>query len=284
MDSRTRSATVSSRGLSARIPTLLAMLAMSLLLAGCATRSPLSDHGKFVERAVELNGATHRYQVFVPSRTAARAQPAVILFLHGSGERGDDNRRQLAAGLGPYVERHRDDFPAIVVFPQVPEDREWNQYADVAMAQLDAATREFGGDLDRTYLTGLSMGGYGTWDFALREPRRFAALVPVCGGLWHPARPSMAVASVAGATDPYAEAAQTLRAIPTWIFHGAKDDLVPAEYSRRMKAALDAAGARDARYTEFPDANHNSWDPAYSQTPALWDWLFAQTRDGSHAR
>src|SRR5690606_13971787 len=141
---------------------------------------------------------------------------------------------------------------------------EWNQFADIALAQLDAASREFGGDPDRTYLTGLSMGGYGTWDYALRDPQRFAALVPVCGGLVHPARPSMAVAGLADAADPYAVAAQRLRDVPTWIFHGAKDDAVPVEFSRRMDAALKTASARDARYTEFPDANHNSWDPAYA--------------------
>jgi pimeloyl-ACP methyl ester carboxylesterase len=88
----------------------------------------------------------------------------------------------------------------------------------------------------------------------------------------------MNVAAVAAETDPYAAAAARLHDIPTWIFHGAQDDLVPPEYSRRMQAALQAAGARDARYTEFPDANHNSWDPAYAQTPELWDWLFVRRR------
>src|SRR5690606_21984124 len=146
--------------------------------------------------------------------------------------------------------------------------------ADVAFAQLDAATRELGGDPDRTYLTGLSMGGYGVWDYALRQSYRFAALVPVCGGLVHPRRPSMAVTGLDGEADPYAATAQRLRDKPIWIFHGAKDDLVPTEYSRRLEAEFKTAGARDARYTEFADANHNSWDPAYA-TPELWTWLFA---------
>lgn len=259
------------------------MAMLCLLLASCShLTTPPKSSGEFVERSVEIDGATHRYQVFVPAsgaRTRGKAPVIpVILFLHGSGERGSDNQAQVPVGIGAYVRQHMDDFPAIVVFPQAPADSEWNQVADISFAQLDAATREFGGDPDRTYLTGLSMGGFGTWDYALREPGRFAALVPVCGGLVIDRRPSMNVAAVADAEDPYSAAASRLKNIPTWIFHGAKDDLVPPEYSRRMHAALQAAGAKDARYTEFPDANHNSWDPAYQHTPELWTWLFAQSR------
>jgi predicted peptidase len=124
------------------------------------------------------------------------------------------------------------------------------------------------------------MGGYGVWDAAFRAPDRFAALAPVCGGVKQPReeRDTLFVAAVARAPDPYAAIAQRLGGVPTWIFHGAKDDLVPPEDDRRLIAAFRAAGAKDARYTEFPEANHNSWDPAYSQTPEFWDWLFAQKR------
>lgn len=258
-----------------------ASFAFALLLAACAsnpTEGDAVEPGRFVERNVSVGGTTYAYQVFVPTRAAGGRHPAVIVFLHGSGERGNDNRKQVDVGIGSYVRAHLADFPAIVVFPQAPEGAEWGDLADVVFAQLDAAAHEFGGDSDRTYLTGLSMGGYGTWDLALRDPSRFAALVPVCGGLLAPGRPGMGVAAVANAADPYAAAAERLKDIPTWIFHGAKDDAVPPEGSRRMDAALRAAGAHDVRYTEFPDANHNSWDPAYLQTPALWAWLFEQHR------
>lgn len=253
---------------------MLAVLACTGMLAAC-TSTPRRTQGAFVERSIETAGVVHRYQVFVPAQGGS-GKPPVVLFLHGSGERGSDNQAQLKVGVGEYVRRHQGDFPAIVVFPQAPAEQEWSDVADMVFAQLEAATREFGGDRERTYLTGLSMGGFGTWDYALRAPGRFAALVPVCGGLVIPRRPSMSVAAVAGAADPYAAAAARLKDTPAWIFHGAKDDLVPPDYSRRMHAALQAAGARDARYTEFPDANHNSWDPAYLDTPALWTWLFAQ--------
>lgn len=259
----------------------LAMVMLALICTACATyghKPAPSAHGRFVERQISVAGDTQRYQVFVPAQQGDGKRP-VIVFLHGSGERGRDNQAQVKVGIGAYVRAHMDDFPAIVVFPQAPEGSEWNQNASMVFAQVDAATREFGGDPRRTYLTGLSMGGFGTWDLALREPERFAALVPICGGLVAPGRPSMTVASVAGAGDPYAAAAAQLKEVPAWIFHGAKDDLVLPEYSRRMYAALRAAGASDVHYTEFADANHNSWDPAYLHTPQLWAWLFAQQRD-----
>lgn len=263
-----------------RAAALAILLAASTLIAAPPAHAddPASDRGRFVERVVDVDGQQHAYRVFVPSREAGGERPPVILFLHGSGERGSDGDSPTLVGLGPHVRRHADDFPAIVVFPQAPADTEWSDSAAIAWAALDAATDEFGGDRDRTYLTGISMGGYGTWELALAQPERFAAIAPVCGGILAPAhRPTLQVGAVSGDTDPYAAAARRLRDVPTWIFHGARDDVVPPEQSRRMAAALEATGAADARYTEFPDANHNSWDPAYA-TPELYRWMFAQRR------
>lgn len=258
---------------------LLAMLFPGVLAmtAACAIAGEPPAAGGFVERELAAGGTVYRYQVYVPAPGTVEGRPPVILFLHGSGERGRDNRLQLEVGLGPVVRARGGGFPAIVVFPQAPGGSEWNQLADVVFAQLDAVVSEFGGDPGRIYLTGLSMGGYGTWDLVLRAPDRFAALVPVCGGLVHPGRPSMSVRGLEGEADPYAAVARRLRHVPVWIFHGARDELVPAEYSRRLHAAFEAAGATGAHYTEFPDAGHNSWDPAYA-LPELWNWLFAQRR------
>lgn len=255
----------------------LLVLGLTSVLAACATL-PVRDHGRFETRSVEIGGATHHYQVFIPSTRAGGRKPPVILFLHGSGERGDDGEKPTQVGLGPRIRADMDGFPAIVVFPQAPEDGEWPQVTPMVLAQLEAATREFNGDRDRTYLTGLSMGGFGVWDLALKQPARFAALAPVCGGLIIPRRPTMNVTGLEGEADPYGAVAARVKDTPIWIFHGARDDVVPPEYSRRMDRALKAAGARDARYTEFPEANHNSWDSAYSQTPEFWTWLFAQRR------
>ena len=260
-----------------QIPLVALLAIMTCLFTGCMS-VPERATGSFVERSIDVAGTTHRYQVFVPASAAGGRMPPVIVFLHGSGERGSDGAKQTTVGIGKYIRAHLSDFPAIVVFPQAPDDTEWGGNADLVFASLDAATREFHGDADRTYLTGLSMGGYGTWEMALRAPGRFAALVPVCGGLVHPRRPSMGVSGIDGVADPYAAVASRLKDTPTWQFHGAQDDVVSPDYSRQMDAALKAVGARDARLTIFPEANHNSWDPAYSQTPGLWTWLFAQKR------
>lgn len=254
------------------------LLAIAVLLLGGCMSTPTRSTGSFVERNLEIAGETRRYQVFVPASAAGGRTPPVIVFLHGSGERGSDGAKQTLVGIGPYLRAHQDRFPAIVVFPQAPDETEWAGNANLVFATLDAATREFHGDPDRTYLTGLSMGGYGTWDMAMRAPGRFAALAPVCGGVVHPRRPSMGVSGIAGAANPYAAVAARLKDTPVWQFHGALDDVVSPDYSRQMNAALQAAGARDARLTIFPDANHNSWDATYSQTPELWTWLFAQKR------
>ena len=273
-----------SRTMPRKIIVLLAA-ALAIMLPGCGTiatdrSASMTRQAAFVQRKAVVDGKAHRYQVFVPASAVAGPNPPVILFLHGSGERGSDNDKQVEAGLGPYVRSHADEFPAIVVFPQVPDDEEWfGPSARVAFAALDAATREFNGDTHRTYLTGMSMGGYGTWELALMQPQRFAALVPVCGAVKPPGdERALYVTQVANEADPYAAIAGQLHEVPVWIFHGARDDAVPPADDRRLIAAFKAAGAEDARYTEFPEVGHNAWDPAYAQTPELWRWLFAQKR------
>jgi predicted peptidase len=258
--------------------TILLIVFATVLLAACAS-APKRTSGAFLERSIDLGGKRHRYQVFVPSAQAGGSEPPVIVFLHGTGERGSDGAKPTRVGIGPYVRAHQDTFPAIVVFPQAPDDSEWSDNVDLVFAELDAASREFHGDGKRTYLTGLSMGGYGVWEMALHAPERFAALVPVCGAVKPPSdERALLVTAVANEADPYAVIAKRLQRIPVWIFHGAKDDLVLPDDDRKLIAAFRAAGATDARYTEFPDANHNSWDPAYSHTSELWTWLFAQKR------
>ena len=260
------------------------MRGVFFVLAGGLLAAPLASaaDGQFLARTTTVGGREFRWQVFAPAAVLSGEEPdpPVILFLHGAGERGTDGERQLEIGL-PAVLRERPDFPALVIMPQAPRDGWWGTPAieEMALAALDAAVTEFGGDPDRTYLTGLSLGGYGTWAFAYRNPDRFAALVPVCGGVaaarsrlpvpdWHPAavRPD----------DPWTEAASVLAAVPTWIFHGALDRRVPVEESRRMVAALEAAGGAP-RYTEYADVAHQAWVPAYREE-GLYEWLFAQQR------
>lgn len=255
------------------------LLPLAVMIAASCTHTPAArEHGAFVERSLELDGKTYRYQVFVPARAAGGRHPPVLLFLHGSGERGDDNQRQLAVGLAPHIRRAQDEFPAIAVFPQSPADASWTDgTARMALAALDAAMREFDGDPDRVALTGLSRGGYGVYELALMQPDRFAALVPICGGVTAPgAGGDLYVRGVATDDDPFAIAAQRLHRVPTWIFHGDRDASVPVEQSRRMAEALKQAGG-DVRYTEFAGTDHNAWDPAYA-SEELWPWLWRQRR------
>jgi predicted peptidase len=225
-----------------------------------------------------VNGLRYPYQVFVPAKRS-RTRPPVILFLHGSGERGSDGARQTTVGLGPEVARRASDFPAIVVMPQAPADSVWaGPPTRAALDALDSAMTEFNGDPERVYLTGISMGGYGTWEIALDNPTRFAALVPICGGVRPiPTNPRIAVRAVAGLPgDIFDNAAARVARIPTWIFHGSADRSVPVDESRGMAEALRKAGAK-VQYTEYEGVGHNSWDRAYA-APALWTWLFAQRR------
>jgi predicted peptidase len=233
------------------------------------------DSPRFVARTVVADGVRMKYQLFVPRASGER--PPIVLSLHGSGERGDDGEAQLRVGLGPAVRAAMDTFPAIVVFPQAPNGAAWTgATAHAAMAALEAAAAELGADPRRTYLTGISMGGFGTWQLALEHPERFAALVPICGGL-RPVTRHPEIRVCGPAPDEVAEhayvAARTA-AIPSWLFHGADDRQVPPEESRAMVRALESVGA-PVRYTEYPGVGHNSWDLAYA-TPELWSWLFAQ--------
>ena len=254
------------------------LLAIVLPLTGCMSLPDAPDpaHGHFVQRELSVEGRKYRYEVFVPAATVAQPWP-IVLFLHGSGERGDDGHDQTTTGLGPYLRRHADSFPALVVFPQVPDDEAWNhRNARMAIAALDAASQEFGADPKRNYLTGMSMGGYGTWEIALQHPHRFAALVPICGALTSPDDDDepIFVSGVSDEKDAYTALAMRLRLVPTWIFHGARDHVVRADDDRLIYHAGRQVGAR-IRYTEYPRGTHNVWDITYAN-PAMWDWMFAQ--------
>ena len=260
------------------IPVLLAVV-MAVESTACrppARTRPPPERG-FVSRTVLVDNVTRRFQVFIPRHWQPGGRWPVILFLHGAGERGDDGVLQTQVGLGPAIRRQMERFPAIVVFPQAPKDSTWSGHAGrVALRALEQTMQELEGDPTRVYLTGVSMGGYGTWQLTLEQPTRFAALVPVCGGLRRP-RVNTRLRVTAIDTedgDPYTSAAERLRTVPVWIFHGGADPVIPVTESRKMAEALKRLGA-PVRYTEYPGVGHNSWDPAYAE-PDLWQWLWAQ--------
>jgi predicted peptidase len=231
----------------------------------------------FLDRTVTAGGRTYPYVVYVPRNYDPSRSWPVILFLHGAGERGSHGIRATQIGVAAAIRSHPERVPAIVVFPQAPDDSRWlDEPADAAMAALDHAMGEFHGDRHRVYLTGLSMGGYGTWHLAMAHPDRWAALVVVCGGLFpHPSTTSVRQSPLNAGADPYAITARKVRHLPIWIFHGVDDTVIPVDESRRMHDALVHEGARDLHYTEYPDVGHNAWEKAYGEE-AMWEWLFRQ--------
>jgi len=147
---------------------------------------------------------------------------------------------------------------------------------ELAIKSLEDASKEFRGDTQRTYLTGLSMGGYGTWYLAGKYPHRFAAIVPICGGIL---MPDISRQQPPDDVKPYVDAAKKIGAsTPVWIFHGADDSVVPVEESRRMNDAMRAQGG-EVHYTEYPGVNHNSWEKAYAE-PELFTWMLSKSLAG----
>jgi predicted peptidase len=228
----------------------------------------------FLNREIRLNSITYRYQVYLPREWKSESKWPIILFLHGSGERGDDGHIQTEVGIGTAIRRNVSRFPCVVLFPQCRDGMWWSmpQMKEQVMAILNQSIKEFNGDEQRIYLTGISMGGYGTWDIGAEYPDRFAALVPVCGGVELPSK--LSGLSKDNELRLYRRVAEKVKGIPTWIFHGEEDDAVPVTESRRMHEALSSLKA-DVRYTEYKGVGHNSWDRAYAEEE-LYSWVFSQ--------
>ncbi len=230
----------------------------------------------FLDRTVTVGDSEFIYQVFVPRDYDPQKEWPVTLFLHGAGERGSDGLIQTNTGLGTSIRMFSERWPTIAVFPQVPNGMAWQGLpSEVAIAALDATIEEFIVDESRIYLTGLSLGGNGTWYLGYHYPEKFAAMVPICGFIQFP--PGLPSFLPDSSEDPYKDLALTISEIPIWIFHGDADNVVSVEESRKMAAALESVGA-DVRYTEFPGVGHNAWDPAYSMEE-LSTWLMSQRKD-----
>jgi len=189
-----------------------------------------------------------------PGYSESRAKWPTIFFLHGAGERGHNPQIVRRHGIPKMIDK-MPDFPFIVISPQCPANRWWSlEWLDMLFEEIVARYRI---DLKRIYLTGLSMGGYATWTWAIEHPERFAALAPVCG-----------------AGNPL-EACK-VKNVPTWIFHGAKDNIVPLHKSEEMVAALKACGGK-VKFTVYPDAGHDSWTATYNNSK-LYEWFLKHKR------
>lgn len=185
----------------------------------------------------------------------------LLLFLHGMGERGEHLDMLKKHGPPRLIEEGQ-DFPFIVVSPQCPADSFWTMELDALRALVAEITEAYRVDLSRLYLTGLSMGGFGSWHLATEYPDLFAAVVPICGGgvreLGYPAK------------------VRALKETPVWAFHGAKDDVVPLEMSQELVEELKSCGG-NVRFTVYPEAGHDSWTQTYNN-PELYKWLLEQQK------
>lgn len=245
------------------------------LAAGPTPRIEQKPHPQetgFLNRVILINGISYRYQVYLPMEYDTHRSWPAILFLHGSGERGSDGMDETQVGLPNAIRAHPERWPFMVVMPQVPYiHHHWTDpdMMTMALAAFDAEVKEFHGDPDRLYLTGLSLGGYGVWEIAKEYPERFAAIVPVCGGIFWSYVPQR-WKQQATLPDAYVRA---VGKTPVWMFHGTLDSVVPTRESEIMYQALSAAGG-DVRLWLYEGWHHNAWDKAYSER-ALPQWLLA---------
>jgi len=249
-----------------------------LLLISVAVTAQQRDLSAYQRYQFIQNGDTLPYRLLLPENYDPQRAYPLVLFLHGRGESGRDNEKQLVHGASLFLrDSIRQRYPAIVVFPQCAETSYWSNVQTVAdstgqrkfyfvpdgppsqaMQLLVSLTghllEQYKVKRDQVYVMGLSMGGMGTFELVRRLPKTFAAAAPICGG-----------------ADP--STAPLLKGVNWWVFHGAKDDVVLPEYSEKMVAALKKTGAK-VRFTLYPGANHNSWDPAFAE-PGLLAWLFS---------
>ena len=240
---------------------LLCFMFVASFLAGC-TQTETNEmkfdvlerggqHSKTFEKTITKN-LNINYLLFLPESYGQEQKSwPMILFLHGAGERGSDIEKVKVHGP-PKIVQTQTDFPFIVVSPQCPEGQWWTTKTEVLINLLDDIVAQYNVDTERIYLTGLSMGGYGSWALASEYPDRFAAVVPICGG-------GNRIMSF------------FLKDMPIWAFHGAKDSVVPVEESKELVEAINARGG-NAKLTIYPDANHDSWTETYNNQE-VYDWL-----------
>ena len=250
-----------------------------LILLLIATTSVFSQ--EFKEELLVHQNDTLPYRILIPENYNSQSPFPLLLFLHGAGERGSDNKSQLVHGSFLFKsEDFRNNYPAIVVFPQCPEKSSWanvkrnydmlngkkfdffkeiseNKQLIMVEKLLDFIQKKYSIDPTRRYVGGLSMGGMGTFELVARNPDYFAAAFPICGG---------------GNPDW----SDLLKTTPFWIFHGEDDGVVSVDFSRKMYEALGKEKA-SVRLTIYPEVNHNSWDNAFAE-PDLMHWLFSNKR------
>jgi len=252
----------------------MSWLAVACILASNQGLKPMEWHSLLAKEQFRFGDNVLPYRFMAPAKIEEGKKYPLVIFLHGAGERGNDNSIQLIHGVKAFASAEaREKFPCFVIAPQCPTGKRWvevdwsakqhemppkaSEPLNWLLGLLEKLKKEKPIDSDRVYVTGLSMGGYGTWDLLSRHADLFAAAAPVCGGGDETKAPAM-------------------KGVPIWAFHGDKDAVVIPERSRRMVEAVKKAGGA-VKYTEYPGVGNNSWDPAYAEKDLL-PWMFAQKR------
>jgi len=264
---------------------VLATLAVSAAMTNSASLAAEPDHRDRFAAAVFADSAGHKlpYRMLAPAKLAPAAKYPLVIFLHGAGERGTDNQKQLVHGMNDFAsDEIMAKYPAFVVAPQCPEGKRWVEVdwtldAHQMPAQpseplagvfelIDALLKTKPIDTRRIYITGLSMGAFGVWDAVQRRPELFAAAAPICGG-----------GETINVLLSGRKKATALKSLGVWAFHGAKDPTVKLEESERMIAALKKAGVKEAELTVYPEAQHDSWTETYANEK-LYQWFLKHER------
>lgn len=252
---------------------------LSLVLIFFPACAKLRGDVDFLTREVRLGENTYRYRVYVPKDRQPGQKLPVMLYLHGSGSRGNDNETQIQ-GFNKFIKENPQNFNFIIVFPQGRAETFWDPaMLEQATRALDQTVKEFDGDEKRLYVSGWSLGAVGAWHAPLLYPGKFAAVVPIAGRIvpmdFETANSSPEILAMGNAADPYKAFAEKLKGTPIWIFHGGKDESMPLTESRAMNEALKQAGNPDLHYTEFEGMGHYSVEAAFT-SPELFAWLAKQ--------
>ena len=260
----------------------ISFLLVLLLVFYTSASVEAQDFEEYKKEQFIQKGDTLNYRILFPKDFSEEKEYPLVLFLHGAGERGSDNESQLTHGSDLFLKKAiREDFPAVVIFPQAPKDDYWakvdvnrnvkpfefdfkneeepTKALHLTMALLSSVASEDYINQDRIYVGGLSMGGFGTFEILSRMPETFAAAFAICGG-----------------ADPAIVKKYPL-GFNIWIFHGEKDDIVPPEFSKMMSRLINSEGG-NAKLSLYPNDNHNSWDSAFSE-PYLLPWLFSHQKN-----
>lgn len=262
---------------------LYVMCAAALGVAALASATPAEAAETrptgFLFKTLKHGNRDYKYVVYVPREYDGKKPWPTIMFLHGAGESGADGVRPMIVGLGSAIQLAPEKWPFLVIFPQKADIRhQWEQHEAAVMAMLERTRKEYKVDADRTYLTGLSQGGHGSWVIGAHHADVWAAVAPICGyagGFLRraPDHPADLPLPFTGTPE---ELGGPLKDVPLWAFHGDADSIVPVQETKDLVAAVEKAGGKP-KMTIFPGVDHNSWDKAYREMD-LAAWFLSHSR------